>query len=302
MKKSILVSCIALIGLGIYGTSHMSVVKNKDEVKIVHEEDRPKHIKWREGFAKTEGMIYVPDTYEVAYNTLVDLYSELKQTEGLQTNVDDLIWKEDNLIKHIKEQNNIVPQDYPPGTMLSPFVNLNEKYFNNIIFIPNKSLIDYKSEKNGLTKNQLESITNQIDSYEEESKKADSKLIEVMEVDCSINQLPRSIHLFYYPTAVTRLWQPSMNVDADNQTLQVLNNGTYEGFTYIFEKNGKVSVIHNDMDEEKRQVIDRDISIEDIEKVVYLFFLYDFIPEDPLDPFTDGTSFYWPKIVVYNIK
>lgn len=302
MKKLILISCIALIGLGIYGASGMSSMQNKDDVQTIHEEDTPKHIKWRDGFTKTEGMIYVPETYEVAYNTLVALYNERKQKEGLQINVEDLVCKEATLIKHIKEQNKIIPQDYPPGTMLSPFVNLKEKYLNNIIFIPNKSLIDYKSGRNGLTKNQFKLISEQIDRYESESKKADEKLTEVMEINCSINQLPRSIHVFYYPSDVSRLWQPSINIDSNNQTLEVLNDGAYEGFLYVFEKNGKVTVSHDDFDEEEKEVSNDLINIKDIEKIVYLFFLYDSIPDNPSDPFTDGTSFYWPKMVIYNIK
>lgn len=94
-------------------------------------------------------MIYIPDTYEVAYTTLVDIYNERKAKEGLQLNVEDLFYEEAKLIKLIKEQNKIVPQDYPTGTMLSPSVDLigSGGYFNNIIFIPNKSWIDYKNGK-----------------------------------------------------------------------------------------------------------------------------------------------------------
>lgn len=120
----ILMSSIALIGLVIYGASGMSSMQNKNDVQRIDEEKSEKHVKWKAGFTKTKGMVYVPATYEAAYNTLVDIYNERKEKEELQSNVEDLFYEEAKLMKFIREQNEIVPQDYPTGTMISPSVDL----------------------------------------------------------------------------------------------------------------------------------------------------------------------------------
>ncbi len=294
MKKIILIGCLALIGLGCYGASEISNMQNKNNVQKKYEEEGEKHVEWKEGFTKTKGMIYVPESYEVAYTTLVDIYNERKEKEGLQGNVEELFYKEADLIKLIREQNKTRLQDYPSGTMLSPSVDLigSGGYYNNIIFIPNKVLTDYKDGFN--------LIHEQIDTYEEDSEKADKNLIEVMEINCSINQLPRNIDVFYYPRDILRLWQPTLKIDANNQTLEVLNDGEYKSYLYVFEKDGNITVSHDDIFVEESN--NPPIPINNIEKIVYLFFLPDFISDNPSDPFASGTSFYWPKMVIYNIE
>lgn len=314
MHKILATCLILLIGVSGYTVVQglKSITTQEKQTTLMFTNEIDEQSPWQEGFTKTKSETYVPENFESAYSALVKYLNNKLRENGLPEDAEKRICTKEQLLKLLKENNRVYPQEYVPGAVLSPLgITDFNGHSNAIVYIPNKTLADFDTNNMDMSKKLYDLIYNDIAIY---SQKGEEEIaldeMEIMEVACSMKQLPTYMLIFSRKEYISYSL-PIIN-DKVEDNIGIWNWGEPIDLNqdYIYVCKTDRSIIRRDISEIIDISDNPSIKYSEVDKIIWLFFIPDYVQNYSVKSTKESNesdksllkSVYWPKVVIFNIK